>query len=183
MNKKVLKTMIALVVIFLIACYVLKIFFPEQFVMVIENKTLIQIGDFIDKRMWLSKIVSGISTFLSMWLYLCAVMRKWVLNWKEILALLIVVIISRILFLYDVDIANALVSLSMFIIPMFGNTKLKDVTTVYSIHYISQLLSLKIRNLPLLITHINSIIAITLSIESYFWLLLFYIYFNYKKEN
>ena len=52
MNKKVLKTMIALVIVFLLACYILKIFFPEQFVMSIENEKLIAIGNYIDNNAW-----------------------------------------------------------------------------------------------------------------------------------
>ena len=48
MNKKVLRTMITLVVVFLVALYVLKIFFPEQFVMAIQNEQFIAVGNFID---------------------------------------------------------------------------------------------------------------------------------------
>ena len=46
MNKRVLRTMLALVVIFLSAVYVLKIFLPEQFVFIIENEQLITIGKY-----------------------------------------------------------------------------------------------------------------------------------------
>src|SRR5699024_11955285 len=50
---------ISLVVIFLIACYVLKIFFPEQFVLSVENETIITIGNYIDNNKWAS-IIYGI---------------------------------------------------------------------------------------------------------------------------
>lgn len=50
MNKKVFKTMIVLVIIFLISLYILKIFFPGQFIMVIENDKLIEIGNFKEEN-------------------------------------------------------------------------------------------------------------------------------------
>ena len=83
MYKKILKTMIALVIIFLLALYVLKIFFPEQFIIVIENNALIIIGNFIDKYWILNELVAIITSFITYWLYLGAVTKKWCLNWKK----------------------------------------------------------------------------------------------------
>ena len=48
MNKKVLKVMIGLVVVFLTALYVLKLVFPDKFILAVENEVFIKIGDFID---------------------------------------------------------------------------------------------------------------------------------------
>lgn len=182
MNKKVLKTMIALVIVFLLACYILKIFFPEQFVMSIENENLIKIGKFIDDRIWLAKICSGITTFIGMFLYECAVTKKWKLNWKEFVEILSIIIITKCISLYDNDISNGISTIAMFIIPMLNNAKLKEVSIVYSVHYISQLLSIKIRNLPIYFSQINSIIAICMTFECYLWLILFYLYFNCKRS-
>ena len=91
MNKKVLRTMITLVVVFLVALYVLKIFFPEQFVMAIQNEQFIAVGNFIDQRQWLTLVLTGITTFIVMYLYLCAVTKKWRLKLKEILFLIIII--------------------------------------------------------------------------------------------
>lgn len=182
MNKKVLKTMIALVVVFLVALYVLKIFFPEQFVMAIELPALIAIGDYIDSHIWATMLVSSITTFIGYWFYFCAVSRKWFLNWKEILVVLAVIVVTRLLYFYDLELSSAVNVLAMLLIPLMSGAKLRDVSITYSVHYVSQLLSLKIRTLPMYLSHINSIISILLTIEGLFWLLLFYFCLNYKKE-
>lgn len=182
MNKKVLKTMITLVVVFLVALYVLKIFFPEQFVMAIQNEQFINIGSYIDNNLWAYIVFTSISSFIIYWLFIGATTIKWKLSWKEILLVMVVIASTRLLYLHDYDLATSISTLSMFIIPTIFGANAKDLVSVYSIHYVSQLLSLKIRNLPLLFSSVNSIIAIFMTLECYFWLLLFYIYNNYKKE-
>ena len=184
MNRKVLRTMIALVVIFLIACYVLKIFFPEQFIMVIENEQLIKIGSYIDSHLWLYIIISCITSFITYWLYLCAVTRKWRLNLKELIAVLVVIAITQTLYSFEstVSLASGICIIAMIALPLIDNAKLKDVTIVFSFNYLSQLLSTLIRNLPLLLTNVNFITIFLMTLEQYFWLLLFYLYYNMKKE-
>ena len=53
MYHKILKTMLALCCVFLVALYVLKIFFPEQFVISIEIDAFITIGNYVDAHVWL----------------------------------------------------------------------------------------------------------------------------------
>lgn len=184
MNKKVLKTMIALVVIFLCALYVLKIFFPEEFVMVIENEQLIKIGEYVDNNLWLHIILACITSFITYWLYLCAVTHKWYLNWKEILMVLGVIAITQTLYSFDetVDLASGISIISMLLLPIFSKANLKDVAIVFSIHYMAQLLSTLIRGLPLLLTNVNYMTILLMGIESYFWLILLYLYLNLKRR-
>ena len=80
MNKRVLKTMLALVLVFLSAIYILKIFLPEQFVFIIENEQLMIMGNFVNEHVWLDNIVAVLTSFITYWLYLGAVLKKWVLN-------------------------------------------------------------------------------------------------------
>lgn len=180
MNKKVLRTMIALVMIFLLGLYVLKIFFPEQFVFVINNQNLIAVGDFIGERWWLQEICDIFASFITYWLYLGATLRKWRLGWKEIIAVLITIAITHGLYFVDVTLASGLSIVAMLIVPAIFKAKLSDVAIVFSIHYMSQLLSTLIRGLPLLLVNINYITILFLTGECYFWLLLFYLYFNYR---
>lgn len=183
MNSKVLKSMLALVVIFLSALYILKCFFPEQFVMVIENDKLILIGSFVDAHLWLHIILACITSFITYWLYLCAVLHKWYLNWKELTMVLIAIAITQVLYSFNetYTIANGVAIMSMLVIPCLSQATLKDVCIVYSVHSMAQLLSTSIRSLPLLLTNINYATILLMGVESYFWLLLFYLYFNIKK--
>lgn len=182
MNKKVLKVMIVLVVIFLLALYVLKIFFPQEFVMVVENDKLVMIGDYIDNHLWLYILISVITNFITYWLYLCAVTGKWRLNWKEIIAVCATIALIQCLYEYDEALASGISIVSMILLPLIDKAKLKNVAIVFSINNIAQILSTSIRNLPFLLLNVNFITIFLMTLECYFWLLLFYFYFNYKKE-
>lgn len=182
MNKKVLKVMIALVMIFLCAFYVLKIFFPEQFVMVIENERLVQIGEYIDNHLWLYIMITCVTNFITYWLYLCAVTHKWYLNWKEIVTVLCVIALTQGVYEFDETLASGIHIIAMICLPLISSAQLKEVAIVFSFNYLSQLLSTLIRNLPLLLTNVNFMTIFLMTLEQYFWLLLFYLYFNFKKE-
>ncbi len=183
MNKKVLRTMIALVVIFLTGLYVLKIFFPEQFVLSIENKTLIAIGNYIDNNDWLYYLFGIFTSFITYWFYLCAVCRRWYLKWYEIIIVLLVIGSNIGLNFWDINIYSAFSILTFIVLPLLFGSDLKTVAICFSIHSISQILSLSIRNLPIYLQYINSLTLFMVAIECYFWLFLFYIYYNYKKED
>ena len=182
MNKKVLKTMIALVVIFLIACYVLKIFSPEQFVMVIENEQIVKIGTYIDNNLWAQILVAIITSFITYWLFLCACLRKWYLDWKQILVVLVVIGITQGLFEYDVTLSSVFSVVSMLILPVIFDADLKAGLITFCVHYGAQALSTQIRQLPMLLTSVNSATILLMTAEGYFWLLLFYLFYNYKEK-
>ena len=182
MNKKVLKTMIALVVIFLIACYVLKIFFPEQFVISIENEKLVAIGNYIDNNAWAYYIFGIVTSFLTYWLYLCAVCKKWYLNWWQCLIVLAVIGASIGFNFVDVNLCSALSYSSFIFLPFIFKAELKPVAIVFTTHIFAQFLTTSIRNLPVYIQYYNSLIFAFLTFECYLWLFLFYIYYNYNKE-
>ena len=182
MNKKVFKTMIALVVIFLIALYVLKIFFPEQFVMSIENETIITIGDYIDNNAWAYYLFGIATSFLTYWLYLCAVCKRWYLNWWQCLIVLAVIGASIGFNFVDVNLCSALSYSSFIFLPFIFKAELKPVAIVFTTHIFAQFLTTSIRNLPVYIQYYNSLIFAFLTFECYLWLFLFYIYYNYNKE-
>lgn len=182
MNKKVLKTMIALVVVFLVAMYVLKMFFPEEFVMAIENEVLINIGKYVDNNAWAYYLFGVITSFVTYCLYCSAICKKWVLKWYEYLIILVTIAINITLNKYAPDFYYHFNICSMIILPYIFGGKLKEVCVVYGIHGLSQILSLGIRNLPLYMKNINTLTLYAVGFESYLWLFLFYLFFNYKKE-
>lgn len=182
MNKKVFRTMIALVVIFLVALYVLKIFFPEQFVMSIENEKLIAIGNYIDNNEWAYYLFGIVTSFLTYWLYLCAVCKKWYLNWWQCLIVLAVIGASIGFNFVDVNLCSALSYSSFIFLPFIFKAELKPVAIVFTTHIFAQFLTTSIRNLPVYMVNVNSLIFALITIEMYFWLLLFYIYYNYKEK-
>lgn len=188
MNKKVLKTMIALVVIFLVALYVLKIFFPEQFVLSVENETIILIGNYIDTNKWASIIYGIVVGCIFDYFYFGAVCRQKLLNWKLIVTILVYNIGFALYYnLAGIEIitkySNIIVAISscyMILLPMFFTKTIKELSITYSINSIAQLLSLSIRDISILMTNANSIINTLISIECYFWIILLFLYFNFK---
>lgn len=181
MNKKVLKVMIGLVILFLVTDYVLKILFPEQFAMAITNDKFIAIGEYIDSHDWLCRTCDIITTFITYWLYISAVTRKWGLTFKEFLMVVIVIALNHIAYDYDVNLAVAISVVGMIGIPAISGAKLKDVAIVYCIHYFAQTLSISIRNFPQYLTNVSYMPRLFMVLECYFWLLLFYFLFNYKE--
>ena len=151
--------------------------------MVIENEQLILIGTFIDTHAWLSRIVAVFTSFIVYFLYLGAVLKKWLLNYKEIIVVLCTIVLLQIIYEFDAVLFSTLSVISMFALPALLGAELKTTTIVFATHSLSQTLSISIRNLPMLLTNINFVTTFLLGLECYFWLLLFYLYYNYKKED
>lgn len=182
--------MIALVVIFLVALYVLKIFFPEEFVMAMQNDAFITIGNYIDTHKWSAILFGFIIGFVGDYLYFGAVCRQKKLHWS----LLIIMIIYGVGFelFYNLASPNTIVkstnvlvgvqSCYMILIPILYTKELMPLSVTYCVTSIAQLLSLNIRNLAMLITNANSIVNIAMCFESYLWLILLFCLFNYNKK-
>ena len=182
MNKKVFIAMLILTISFLVSFYVLKIFFPQEFVMSIQNEQLIKIGTFIDAHKWAYYLFGTISSFLTYYLYCCAICRKLKLKWYECLIILATILISIGLSFINPNILSHFNICSMLILPLLFGGRLKETAIVYSIHGLAQVLSLGIRNLPMYIQYYNMLFATLLTFEMYIWLILFYVIFNYRKK-
>ena len=184
MNRKVFKVMIALVVIFLTGLYVLKIFMPEQFVLSVENEIIITIGTYIDNNDWAFYIFGILTSFITYWLYLCAVCRRWYLKWYEILTVFVVIGMTLLFSNIDTNLYTTLSYSSFIFLPLIfdKNVKFKDVVICFTIHLFSQALSLSIRDISMYITHPNSVCMFLMTLDCYLWLLFLYIFYNYKKE-
>jgi hypothetical protein len=190
MNNKVLKAMIALVIIFLSALYIVKIFFPEQFVMSIETKALINIGTYIDNHKWSYFMIQFVIGCLFDYMYFGSVCKKFKLHWS----LFIVIFLYNIGFssFYTFGSVNLIIKMSniivaiascyMILVPMFYTKELKPLSITYCVNAISQLLSLNIRGLSLLMTNANSLIMVLMSLECYLWMFLLLMLFNYKNK-
>lgn len=182
MNKKVFVSMLILTISFLASLYVLKIFYPQELVIMIENEQLIRIGNFIDSHKWAYYLTSTLTAFITYWLYLCACCNKKYLKFWECLLVLAVIGVSFVINEYSPNIAMYYAFTIMIILPAILKGKLFNTAIIYTIHIFAQYLSLSIRSLPLLFATFNSLIGIFMTIECYLWLVLFYMIFNYNKK-
>lgn len=183
MNKKVFISMLVLSIVFLVGLYVVKIFFPEEFMMTIQNERLIGIGEFINSNKIVFYICGGITSFITYWLYCCACKHTLKLKWYENLMIIAVVVISRLLNIYDLNMCTIFSWTSFAFLPALMGGDMKTCGIVFTTHSIAQGLSLRIRNLTMYLASSNFITMLLLAIDMYLWLILFYIIFNYKKEN
>lgn len=184
MNKKVFATMLSLSVIFLILCYFLKIFFPQEFVMAVENETIVKISLFIDSHKVIYWLFAGITAFITYWLYCCACTHRLYLKWYECLEILAIIIIVRVVSFYDINISTAISVCSFIFLPALMKGDIKTCAIVYTIHGINQCLTLTIRDVILYMQNMSTLVITILSIDMYIWLITFYILFNFKqKEN
>lgn len=182
MNKKVIKVMIGLVIAFLVADYILKFFYPEEFVMLIENERIVEIGTFIGAHPWLQEICDIFFTFITYWLYIGAVTQKPCLTLKEVILVLVAIAASHIAYFFDPQLTSTISIIAMLGIPAVSDAKLRPVICTYLVHYSAQSLSTSIRGLPTLLTNVNYATIVLMTLECYFWLLLFYLLYNLKKE-
>ncbi len=182
MNKKVFVSMLALTFIFLVGLYVAKIFFPNEFIMVIENEKLVEIGYYIDSHEWLYYICCGLVSFVTYYLYCCACCGRAKLKFYEILLIIAVIVLVRGISIFDTNISYAIQVSSFLFLPYLMKGKLRNSAITYTIHCLAQALSLSIRNLPLYLTHINFITSLLMAFECYLWLILLCVIFNYKPK-
>lgn len=182
-NKKIYITMSILSITFLLTMYILKIWFPEQFVIIINNEKLIKIGNYIDNNKLLYYICCSVTSFLTYFLYCCACCRKLYLKWYEYLFIIATIIIVRVLSLFDLTLSTALQFSSFIFLPAIMKGDLKSCAIVNTVHLLSQAFSLGIRGLPIYLDNTNFMTGLILTFDMYLWLLFMYILFNFKKEN
>lgn len=175
--------MLVLVVAFLGAMCVGKIFFPQDFVMLIENERLVVIGRFIDNHPLIYYICCIATSFITYWLYCCAVSHRKFLNWKECLLIAICLVVNRLISFVDESIATHISIALFFILPAITKGNLKDCAIVYLVHGLSQALALSIREFPMYFTNdLTFDSGLLMTLDCYLWLVLFYMLNNYEKE-
>lgn len=183
MNKRVFVVSLVLVVVFLCAMYVGKIFFPKDFVLLVENERFLEIGRFIDSHPLVYELCTIITAFATYWLFCCAVGKRKTLNWKVCLAILGTTLLSRLLGLINPNFATHINITAFFVLPILVNAELKTTALVYGVHGFVQILSLFIRDLPIYFSNeVGFLTMFLMTSEMYLWLILFYLIFNYRKE-
>jgi hypothetical protein len=182
MNKKVLQTLLILTIIYLVFWYFLKFFFPEEFVLTVNNEKVVLIGQFIDSHKLLRLFCGGLTTFATYYLYLCATLCQKKLNKIQIVAVLIACVLGIIVNLFKFQILSYYHIFAMIILPALFNSDSKKIAFVFTFHSLCQQLSLSIRNISSMMLSFDFMSGFIMTLECYAWLFLWYIYFNYKEN-
>lgn len=184
MNKSVLRTAIAIIISLLLIEYTLKFFIPKEFVLVASNKNFIKFGTFLNEHRLFYHMFFCITAFITYYLYTCACSRRKYLNWKYYVSFVVIYFITQIIGKYANNLLVPALVCIMIALAYFSESNMKDFAIVFIVHTISQNLSLEIRGLTRYLISYNSITIFALGIESYLWLILFYVLncFNIKER-
>lgn len=185
MNYKIAKTMLSLCIVYLIAFYIIKFFFPEMLLQSITNPTLLRLGEVVNSWIGWSHIINFVGTFATLYLFASASSGYFVktkMQWVYIVAGMITTAVFY--YLLPELYTHSCTSI-MFIIAYLCKGKLIYATISFTIHgFLSQFL-LSIRGFETIITienAINHLSTLVLCSEVYLWLFLLTLIF-YFKEN
>lgn len=152
--------------------------------------SIVAFGEYVDTHKWAYYLFNGATSFIALYLYVCAVCRIKTLKLLDCGIIMVGIIISYIveaflptqLFTYNI-------ALYFILVAIIGKiNKIKSYEVFYSscicfvITAFSQSISLEIRGLSTLVSYPNTATYFILLIDLYIWSVLLYLFFNYKGE-
>lgn len=180
MNRKVFKLAIILCWATLAFCLIVKQFFPDMFLIVIENDRFVAACDFIDGHIVIKEAVYALCSVISVGLYVLAVSQKTRFIGRENLVILWLVGVS-VAKGFVGDIVSVILDLINFIvIPILLRAKTLRIICGIVLTLLFQAVSLYIRSVKLENIIDNYLVEVILMIDQYIMLLLYYIYANYN---
>ena len=182
MNKRVLQVSIGLVAFFIIAFCVLKLFFPDALLVCIENKRIIQIGNFIDNHVTAMVFMDAAFAVLAMHFYLSSCKQVWRLEIHHYVLLAIYGVAMAVMYLIHPVVAMITDLILFIVFPIILKSKPKQFIPLFIIHQVGQNALLFIRSQPLYLADTNYATGTLLVLDAYAWLVLYYLYSNMNKE-
>ena len=174
--------------VLLVVFYILKIFFPEFIIGVAELPSIVEFGNYVDTHKWAYYLFHLFIAYISGYFYYGACYRKYKLDWKENLTIVIFYFISMLIQYFLPNIYSPFLYVSLILQPfimLFVHKSLKQETFIsvcicFIVDILAQAISMEIRNIILLTEYINTATLIILLIDTYIWRVLLYLFFNYK---
>lgn len=174
----------------LVSIYLLKLIFPTFVVGVAEIPSIVAFGNYVDSHLWAYYLFTGLNSFIIGYFYCCACCRKKFLSLRELCILVIEVLLLFVIQKYLPQYYLMLNILCMVIMPTIMNllNRQQDIKYLYStvvtlsIHLLSQMFSLMIRDISTIISYPNTATLTILLIDMYIWEFLLYSYYNYKEN-
>lgn len=173
----------------LLTFYLLSLIVPNFVIQIAEIESVVKFGNYIDSHLWAYYLFTFFISFITIYIYCCACCRKPRLNFKEIIFIicdiLLMFLFAEIIPEYysNIDMVFMIILPTlMCLINKVENIKyLYSIISCFSVHYIAQILSTKIRNIASLVSYPNSATFTILLIDGFIWLELLYCFFNNKK--
>ena len=174
----------------LVLFYIAKIFFPQFIVGVAEIPSIVAFGEYVDTHKWAYIFFNMGVNYFGSYILFCACCRKKFLKGKDNLILLFFVVSARLVSEFLPQHYSSYNYVALIGFPFLMNlidknlTKETFISTVvcFCVDISSQILSVEIRNLFLLSTHINVATMTILLIDGMIWRTLLYLFFNHKNN-
>ena len=182
MNRKVFITLLSLVCAYLVAYYILKFAFPEQFLLCITGTNLLKFGSFIESHKVLYYIISVFLSSFVFYMFACGCGSKLYLNWWQTLTVVCCGICNILVGTFVPTIIVHTSVVLMLLSSLIVNGKIFNTVLIFSVHGYCQLFLLNIRGFEKILPVMNFGTNLALSFEAYVWLILFYVVFNFKKK-
>ena len=145
MNKKVWITVLSLLISSLIAYNVIALFYPEQFIMCLTDTTILKMGNFIEKNVYIYWIVSVLMTGATYYLWSVIANRTFKLGIVQIITIPILIVLTYGIahLVPELTLTNNIAM--MLIIFIVSKEKYDKYLIFYIIHMFSQYLILFVR--------------------------------------
>ncbi len=161
--------------------YFFKLFFPQTVIEIAQIDSITKIGHYIDNHKWAWYLATTILSFCSYFLTCCASCKKYYLDLKEIIIILISILI---LFFVKEFVPSQYTSLNISItvlLPFIMGADFKATVVMFVSTNFLQTMTLQVRNLSLMISDYNFATLTILMLDYYIFMILLYLFFNYKK--
>ena len=182
MNIKIAKTMLVLCIVYIVAFYVLKFIFPEQLLLAITDKTVLDAGEFIESHRVVYYAAQGIFTFITLYFFACASCARFKMKWYELIYLVVGVAVTNLVLYFAPDLYTHTSISVMLLIALLCKGKLGYTVISFIIHGFLQQFLFSIRGFETIIMEINTASAIILTIECYVWLIILGLIFYLKEK-
>lgn len=182
MNKKISKTLLILLIIYSIAFYVIKYIYPELLLDFVVSENVISLGKFLESWKGFEIIYKLLSSFLTLYLFVCASCGKFKFKWYEVLYIVIATVLNRLCIQFLPELYTHTSISIMLLLATLLRGKLLNTSVTFIVHgYISQWL-LSIRGFETILVKYNLASGIMLSMELFVVLLALSLFFNLRRE-
>lgn len=182
MNYKIARTMLVLCIVYLVAFYVLKFFFPELLLQTITSPSIINLGKVMAKYKVIEFAFKTLSSFIVIYLFASVSSGRFKFSWFEFLYIGCGTIITILCELFFIQFYTHTSTAVMFLVAMLCKGKLTYSAISFTLHGYLSMFLFSIKGFETVMLYINNISGFMLALEGYMWLILLAIIFNIKEK-
>ena len=181
MNKKISKTLLVLLITYLVAFYILKYAFPHIFLEMLISPNVIKLGDFLQSWTGYEHLYKLLATMLTLYLYVCAGCGKFKFKWYEAIYIVLGAVVCQCCFKFTPELYTHTTIFVMLLLSLLCKGNFAYSVVAFGIHgYMSQFL-LSVRGFETILQYYNLATGLMLSLEGYVWLMVLALFFSLRR--